>query len=141
MKLPEDFDYGYGVEPYKSYRPRGLITYYNLFKKNGDWRKTPEILFCAWFTHLRKCHFCGKVSTPKNIQIRSFFGGEDVRQRRKEGCSWMQEPTCVGCWNKVRKLSEAHFQVRENRTLLRRVKETAREQAKLSRPTVQETEK
>lgn len=127
--LPEDFDYGFQVEPYRSYRPTGLITYYNCFRKDGKPRINPQIEDYARFTHLRKCHFCGKLSTPKHIQIRCFFGGEGTKEWRENGCSWIQGPCCVGCWNKIRPLDKQHHECRRNRTLLNKLKQEIREAA------------
>lgn len=129
MRLPSDFRYGYrDCEPYTEYETHGLIHYYEFGKrKDGKQRRRPSCEYYASFTFLKKCRFCGLLSTPKKIQVRNFFGGERPLERRRGEDTWIQAQCCVGCWSKIRRLSEAHFQCRDNRTMINKIRTEIRE--------------
>lgn len=63
--------------------------------KNGKPGKS-LVSHCCWYTPLRTCDRCGKVSTPRKVQYRSLC--------HQVGYSGM---LCMGCWNVVRPLAQA----------------------------------
>lgn len=91
--------------------------------KSGKWGKKVHFEYIVPITLLRKCYFCGKISTPKNIQWRAFFGGDTVHDYKKYGFSYIHEPCCVGCWNKIRILDKAWWIHKENKKLIRELNE------------------
>ncbi len=64
-------------------------------RKDGKPNKYPKLTYHAKFTYLKQCRRCKRVSTPKRIQYRAFFG------QNKEP-NWEHGYYCIGCWNILR---------------------------------------
>ena len=74
---------------------------YPTFLKSGKIGKRIDIIYC-WYTPLRTCDLCKKVSTPRNISWRSdcFYWNRNGRNDYPPD----QSTLCVSCWNKVKPL-------------------------------------
>ncbi len=98
--LPCQFQYS---EDY-SQRGRGFFHYYkfDVLASGKGIRKTPTHLYYADYTPLRTCCNCGKVSTPKKVQYRAFFGGVYGKISMEHG------NYCVGCFNQIKVMDKKY---------------------------------
>ena len=120
LSVDGGFDWMAGYEePFRSHNNYGMIEY-PLLKNDG--KPYMHRSWYARYTKLRKCFKCGRVSTPKKIQWRSFFGGESRKEWRDNGSSSLIEPCCMGCYNKIKPLSKAHWECKEIRSLISKFK-------------------
>lgn len=100
------------INKYNHSSPTGLICYY----------KNNRVVGCSRFTRLRTCCQCKKLSTPKKIQYRWFFGGQSNAEERMHGDLSLHGYFCMGCANKLRTLEKNWWAMRENKTLINKLK-------------------
>jgi len=119
---PTDFFAYMDVPLYGYYRHRGIIDYHKPQHK----RKVDCI---AFFTVLRSCEDCGKISTPKKIRDWYLSTGEYVGKWPE----YKYKTLCWPCYNKKKPLESRFNETLETKRILGRLQRDIASTAKAQR--------
>jgi len=82
-------------------------------KKNGEPGKNGYLNSHRYFTYLNICDICGKMSTPKKINIRNNVWGWN-KDNKHDYLTENLDMLCMSCWNKVIKIKHKEKMLQES---------------------------